>query len=768
MNILRKLTVFYCCLLSAATVAQKVEIRGKVVNDKNQPLPYASVFLVHSKKGTISNENGDFALISVSENDVLKVSSLGYRTVKQNIIPNTSFLKIVLQHMNTELEEVVVTNLSAAELLKKAVEKISENYEQKPFLTKEFYRAKLYEKDTLLYMEETLFNIVKSYKSSFEDKYFLEKNRNFKFNENSRLRNIGRYDIVKLANKTFNNYFFKRNNITYLYGTSFDNKPVYVLSITPKDKNDERESKIYIDTENLAFLRFELNMKSGDQLVAQYQNIDGKYYLTSGHSVHINRKLRRELPAVSDMVVTDILNEFSDNEIQGVNVNPRNDRLAVYQTQQNDSVFWKQHNVLLPDSAVQQTVINYQTQLRDTIKALDTLEYNAYLTKLYTPNLSLFVSSNWTKDFAALNQNSVSINHTVNNFIFKKTGNIGLIYSAVYYLLAMPLEETIAEQRLLSVDGLHAKINPFVFNQTNFSYSYGIDNNVLNTYKTNNYGNFMRLHTVRNDGHYVKAQILEEELAKVNLKNKNNQRDFLQLYLTELLLHKSFAVYNPFGKDKKAFSTNENKQPLIIDRNRSWVKYLYKPDTEFNRHVTQDDLDAEENKYLKRSAWFSWLNFISPQMIGIPKFKIDKSTEFTFNLNYLRVPFGEMFGQNIWLITNYDQLHGIYLKQYKNFNKTTVGIGYKLFDLKLFRTIFVTTTLDYWQQPSENMFFDNSFSNGFHVGQMFEYQMFSKKYTRTNHFSLFLGYDYKTKGYMPESFFLGKNFDVKAGFKWNF
>lgn len=68
----------------------------------------------------------------------------------------------------------------------------------------------------------------------------------------------------------------------------------------------------------------------------------------------------------------------------------------------------------------------------------------------------------------------------------------------------------------------------------------------------------------------------------------------------------------------------EQKQPLIIDRNRSWVKYLFNPDMEYQRHILQEGLLDEERKYLKRSACWSWLNLVSPQMYGIPKFKLNE------------------------------------------------------------------------------------------------------------------------------------------------
>jgi hypothetical protein len=127
-----------------------------------------------------------------------------------------------------------------------------------------------------------------------------------------------------------------------------------------------------------------------------------------------------------------------------------------------------------------------------------------------------------------------------------------------------------------------------------------------------------------------------------------------------------------------------------------------------------------------------------------------------------------MFRQNIWLMTNHSQLHGIFLKQYRNYEKTSFGVGYKLYDVKLFRNMHVTSSVDFWQQPTDFNFRTTSTFNGFRVGQTFEYSVIQNQFSGQNKFSLLLGYNYKTKGYMPESFFMNENFDVRLGFRWNF
>ena len=66
--------------LSAQTVS------GKLIDENSQPLPYANVVLLSLPdsafvSGTISGEDGAFTLEATSENQIVKISSIGYKTV---------------------------------------------------------------------------------------------------------------------------------------------------------------------------------------------------------------------------------------------------------------------------------------------------------------------------------------------------------------------------------------------------------------------------------------------------------------------------------------------------------------------------------------------------------------------------------------------------------------------------------------------------------------------------------------------------------------
>ena len=61
-------------------------ISGKLVDEQNQPLPYANVVLLSLPDstfvtGTVSTEDGTFSLSTTAEKQLVRISSIGYNTL---------------------------------------------------------------------------------------------------------------------------------------------------------------------------------------------------------------------------------------------------------------------------------------------------------------------------------------------------------------------------------------------------------------------------------------------------------------------------------------------------------------------------------------------------------------------------------------------------------------------------------------------------------------------------------------------------------------
>ncbi len=97
----RLLFLVFTCLFSNAN-AQQVDISGTVTNSKSQPIPRASVYLLNSNQGAITDEHGNFSIKALVPGDYeVEVSCIGYASANKEIIIG----KLAGQAFNFTLKE---------------------------------------------------------------------------------------------------------------------------------------------------------------------------------------------------------------------------------------------------------------------------------------------------------------------------------------------------------------------------------------------------------------------------------------------------------------------------------------------------------------------------------------------------------------------------------------------------------------------------------------------------------------------------------------
>ena len=116
----KMLLTFLCFSAISPMVAQ--DIKGKIVDEKGQPLAFANVVLLNRQdsafvKGVVSGEDGHFAIDSPCNNGIIKVSSVGYKTVWKDCVgENIGIVKMVTD--TKMLGEVVVKSSLPKTILK--------------------------------------------------------------------------------------------------------------------------------------------------------------------------------------------------------------------------------------------------------------------------------------------------------------------------------------------------------------------------------------------------------------------------------------------------------------------------------------------------------------------------------------------------------------------------------------------------------------------------------------------------------------------------
>jgi TonB-linked SusC/RagA family outer membrane protein len=101
--------IIRAAIAQPAEVPEERTVSGKVTDAKKEPLPGVSIMVKGTKRGTITNDNGDFQ-IKVQEGDILTISFTGY-IAQQITVGKTANFQVTLAEDEKKLSEVVVTAL---------------------------------------------------------------------------------------------------------------------------------------------------------------------------------------------------------------------------------------------------------------------------------------------------------------------------------------------------------------------------------------------------------------------------------------------------------------------------------------------------------------------------------------------------------------------------------------------------------------------------------------------------------------------------------
>jgi TonB-dependent starch-binding outer membrane protein SusC len=90
-----------------APLPENIDVKGRVVNEQNEPVQNVSVAVKGTTNGTTTNSNGDFLLRAVNENATLVFTSVNMETFEVKVNKRT-FLDVALQTKITSMQEVVI------------------------------------------------------------------------------------------------------------------------------------------------------------------------------------------------------------------------------------------------------------------------------------------------------------------------------------------------------------------------------------------------------------------------------------------------------------------------------------------------------------------------------------------------------------------------------------------------------------------------------------------------------------------------------------
>jgi thiol-disulfide isomerase/thioredoxin len=367
-------------VICSSGYCQKI-IEGKIIDaETGKPVPYASIGIIGSSKGTSSNLDGEFSL-PVSGIARFKITCIGYESMEIHS-SSTSFI-IKLKPEATQLKEVVIFNkpVNPKKIVRKAFENVHQNFLAETFTQRYFYRH--YCKDDSVYgrLIEAFVDVYKSngYRSrrnsAGENEFIripqlrrsLDNTIMAQGHEPISVGNILQADIIGYQSlaKTdhvsfysevndiksdFENYSFEMKGLTNydgqeIYKIEYVHRKDSVLTTSGKYLSlTSVKGRLFITSDNYALVRAE-EEKQFDQnqvrTICYYRKYNNHYY-----PYHLTRQGHTILADNSshsfriDLISIDIQNEASE---KFVNQSLSKEELLKINY---DSTFWANHPVL--------------------------------------------------------------------------------------------------------------------------------------------------------------------------------------------------------------------------------------------------------------------------------------------------------------------------------------------------------------------------------------------------------------------------------------
>lgn len=366
-------------LLSFLAMGQQ-SIEGKVVDkETGRPIPFASIGILGTSKGTSSNVEGHFSL-SIAGPISIKVTCIGYES---RVLPSVEeSMLIELVPTVTQLSEVVILkkSVNASRVVRRAFAGIQENYDNQPFLQKFFYRhyckdnttyGRLIEASVDVWKHQGYHSFQKSAGSKEEIRVTqlrrsLDKTAMAQGHEPISVKDILEADVagyqtsldgahisfytdVSNLKSDFNNYSFTFGGVTYydgqeVYLIRYRHKKDSVLTTSGYKNLPEAQGLLFITTDTYAFIKAEDEKKDGPNTIkttAYYRKYENRYYpyhfIREGENHAADKSVHRfHIDLISVEVRHGAAEKFAGQE-------PGKDELLKIPY---DSVFWSNNTVL--------------------------------------------------------------------------------------------------------------------------------------------------------------------------------------------------------------------------------------------------------------------------------------------------------------------------------------------------------------------------------------------------------------------------------------
>jgi hypothetical protein len=375
-------------------------LRGRVVDGRSgRSLPFATIALLETSLGSISNQEGEFSFklpLDLSD-PMMIVSYMGYRSKILPIsYPLEKELVIELEKELIPLQEVIIRYSDPAKLLSEAISRIPGNYLDEHATMTAFYRESVKRNNHYMVYSEAVLDVAKAPYASLAagDRIAIVKRRKITdvtaedtifIKLRSGITTSMSLDVIKNRPDFLAKDFQNRYNLEFTDMMTYGDRLVYVISFHQKKEIDDLlfKGQIYLDQESLAVVAvdFEFNpdllhKEPGLFLVSKspnirirpvmaryhvdYRSLDNQYYVSQVRA-EVEMKARKRKKWISsryrisiEMAVTDLIPN------QRLRINPANrvsrNIVLADEPVEFDPEFWGMYNTIEPEASLMESI----------------------------------------------------------------------------------------------------------------------------------------------------------------------------------------------------------------------------------------------------------------------------------------------------------------------------------------------------------------------------------------------------------------------------
>ena len=375
-------------------------LKGRVTDQgSGKPLSYATIALLETSLGSISNQQGEFSFKLPLDlpDPMIIVSYMGYKTrVLPVSYPLKRELEIQLEKELIPLQEVIIRYSDPAKLLHEAIRRIPQNYLEGHSTMTAFYRESVKRNDHYMIYSEAVLDVAKGPYTSLSsmDQASIVKRRKITdvsaedtvlIKLRSGISTSLSLDVIKNRPDFLKEDFQTRYDLEFTDMMTYGDRLVYVISFQQKNEIPDLlfKGQIYLDQESLTLLAvdFEFNpdllhrepelfLVSRSPKIhirpvlakyhVDYRSVGNRYYMSQVRG-EVELKIRKKSKWFSsrykislEMAITDLVPD------QRLRIDPaervRRNIVLADEPFEFDPEFWGVHNSIEPEASLMESI----------------------------------------------------------------------------------------------------------------------------------------------------------------------------------------------------------------------------------------------------------------------------------------------------------------------------------------------------------------------------------------------------------------------------